>query len=344
MKYIKSLAGLLIAGFPFYSCGNHDSKSTPKISATTGVYSRKQVEDGSAVYASHCAVCHGKDLRGTEGGTTLIGERFLSKWKDKSLGELFELTKTTMPKTNPHSLDDASYSSLLAFILNVNEFPAGNAQLPSAKEELENIRIGSPPAASRVSLRFTPPAYNSKPPTVEAEWLQHRGDYASTNYSSLDQINKQNVRNLKIAWRWKTDNFGPAPEFYFKSTPLMAKGILFTTAGLNRSVAAIDAESGETLWTFRFDEKERKPSVPRQNSGRGVAYWSSTEKGKDRVIYITPGFELIALDAQTGRLIPSFGDNGIVDLRKGLGSQVNALTATIGSTSPPIIVNDVIIM
>ena len=59
--------------------------------------------------------CHGKDLRGTEGGGALIGERFLSKWKEKSLGELFELTKTTMPKTNPHSLDDASYSSLLSF-------------------------------------------------------------------------------------------------------------------------------------------------------------------------------------------------------------------------------------
>jgi len=344
MKYVKSLAGLLIAGLTFFSCGSRDSKTTAKISATTGVYSKKQVEEGSALYASHCVACHGKDLRGTEGGTTLIGDRFVSKWKDKSLGELFDVTKTTMPKSNPHSLGDESYAALLAFILNANEFPPGEVPLTSAKQELENIRIGSPPAASRVSLRFTPPAYNPKPPTIEAEWLQHRGDYASTNYSSLDQINKQNVHNLKIAWRWKTDNFGPAPEFYFKSTPLMAKGILFTTAGLNRAVAAIDAETGETLWTFRFDEKERKLSVPRQNSGRGVAYWSSPEKGKDRVIYITPGFELIALDAQTGRLIPSFGNNGIVDLRKGMGSQVNPLTATIGSTSPPIIVDDVIIM
>ena len=99
----------------------------------------------------------------------------------------------------------------------------------------------------------------------------------------------------------------------------MANGVLYTTAGLSRTVAAIDAETGETLWTFRFDEKERKTYVPRQNSGRGVAYWSSPEKGKDRVIYITPSFQLIALDAQTGRLIPGFGDNGIVDLKKGLG-------------------------
>ena len=62
------------------------------------------------------------------------------------------------------------------------------------------------------------------------------------------------------------------------------------------------------------------------------------------MIYITPSFQLIALDAQTGRLVPDFGDNGIVDLKKGLGTAVDPLTATIGSTSPPIIVNDVIIM
>jgi quinoprotein glucose dehydrogenase len=79
-----------------------------------------------------------------------------------------------------------------------------------------------------------------------------------------------------------------------------------------------------------------------QNSGRGVAYWSSPAKGKDRVIYITPGFQLIALVAQSGSLIPDFGDNGIVDLKKGLG--VDPLKSTIGSTSPPIIVNDVIIL
>ena len=188
MKYISSLPALLIAGLLCCSCAHRDSKPTLKISATTGVYSKKQVEAGSALYIGYCASCHGKDLRGTEGGTTLIGERFLSKWKDKSLGELFDVTKNTMPKTNPHSLDDASYSSLLAFILNANEFPAGNAQLSSGKQELESIRIGSPPATSRVSLRFTPPVYNPKPPTIEAEWLQHRGDYASTNYSLLDQI------------------------------------------------------------------------------------------------------------------------------------------------------------
>lgn len=313
----------------------------PTLTTNDGVFTKVQVEIGSVLYENNCVVCHGKNLRGTEGGTSLVGDRFIAKWKEKNLGELFELTKNTMPKTNPHSLDDASYASLLAYIMNANEFPTGNDALASNKKNLQKILIDSPPP-SRVSMRFTPATNAQKIPTIEAEWLQHRGDFASTNYSPLAQINKENAQNLKIAWRWKTDNFGPNPEFYFKVTPLMAKGVLYTTAGLSRSVAAIDAETGETLWTFRFDEKERKTYVPRQNSGRGVAYWSSPEIGKDRVIYITPSFQLIALEAKTGHLVADFGENGVVDLKKGLG--VDTLTSTIGSTSPPIIVNGVIIM
>ncbi|MBK7650750.1 MAG: cytochrome c [Flammeovirgaceae bacterium] len=83
------------------------------IASTTAVFSSKQAELGSGLYVVNCASCHGRDLRGTEGGSALMGDRFLDKWKEKSIGELFELTKATMPKTNPHSLDDASYAALL---------------------------------------------------------------------------------------------------------------------------------------------------------------------------------------------------------------------------------------
>lgn len=320
------------------------SSANAGLTANLGIYTHKQVEFGSTLFLMHCAVCHGRDLRGTEGGTALVGERFVAKWSDKSVGQLFDLTKASMPKTNPHSLDDAAYASLIAYILNANGFPESDRALPSATAWLKTIPMGTPPPSSRVSMQFKPVQSTARPTTIEGDWRQHRGDYGSSNYSPLSQINKDNAQQLKIARRWKTDNFGPNPEFYFKSTPLMVNGVLFTTAGLSRTVAAINAENGETLWTFRFDEKDRKTYVPRQNSGRGVAYWTSPDKGKDRVIYITPSFQLIALDAQTGHIIPDFGNNGVVDLKKGLGPQVDTLTSTIGSTSPPIIVNDVIIM
>ena len=346
MKFAPLLAGLAVVNLTFCSSLSAQQRPVAKASLTAnlGVFTKKQVEVGSTLFSTHCAACHGRDLRGTEGGNALVGDRFIAKWKDKSVGQLFDLTKSSMPKTNPHSLDDGSYSALIAYILNANGFPEGDVALPSTSARLKTIPIGTPPASSRVSMQFKPAEYKAKPTTIEGDWRQHRGDFASSNYSSLDQINKDNAKNLKVAWRWKTDNFGASPEFYFKSTPLMVNGILYTTAGLSRTVAAIDAENGETLWTFRFDEKERKTYVPRQNSGRGVAYWASPSTGKDRVIYITPSFQLVALDAQTGHLISDFGDKGIVDLKKGLDQSVDPITTTIGSTSPPIIVNDVIIM
>src|SRR6266404_2695438 len=90
--------------------------------------------------------------------------------------------------------------------------------------------------------------------TAQGEWRYYGGDAGSTKYSPLDQINRDNVKNLKIAWRWKTDNFGPKPEYIYEATPLMVHGVLYTTAGQRRAVAAIDAATGETLWTHRMDE------------------------------------------------------------------------------------------
>ncbi len=150
--------------------------------------------------------------------------------------------------------------------------------------------------------------------------------------------------NLEIAWRWKSDNFGPGPEFYMKTTPLMVNGILYATAGIRRTVVAINGLTRETIWTYRLDEGERTGYVPRQNSGRGVSYWKSPDGNSDRVAYIIPGYQLVSLDAKTGQPVSQFWGKGIVDLKAGLGNHVDPLTARIGSTSPPTIVNDVIIV
>jgi hypothetical protein len=286
---------LLAISSILFSCSTSDKKATSDTDvspdhAGLGRFTKQQVSAGSVLYAAHCETCHGNDLRGSEGGSALTGDSFISKWKDKSVGDLYALTRTTMPKTNPQSLDDKSYASLLAFIFHTNGFPVGDAELPVDTIKLQEMLVGAP--SRRAGYDSLAIENIHKQNTFEGEWLQHRGDYASTNYSPLDQINRSNAKDLKIVWRWKTDNFGPTPEFYFKSTPIMAKGILYTTAGRNRSVAAIDCETGETLWTYRHDESERAAYVPRKNSGRGVAYWPSSEKGKDRVVGFFAGFIL----------------------------------------------------
>ena len=349
IKFVTPALALFAIASLFASCtsppkndeqdGSHNATDSI-IEYTTN----RQVQAGALLYAGSCESCHGKDLRGTEGGTALIGELFVDKWKDKHIVELFELTKTTMPKTSPNSLDENSYAALLAYILDANGYPEETISMLASNDKVDSIVVGVPafPSKNRSQLAG---ADGTTTQSIEGDWRQHRGDYASTNYSPLDQINRTNVKDLKVVWRWKADNFGPQPEFYFKSTPIMAKGVLFTTAGRSRSVAAIDCVTGETLWTFRFDEKERLPYVPRQNSGRGVAYWSAPQNESDRVIYITPGFQLIAIDAKSGHLVPDFGSHGVVDLKKSLGlKKTDALKSTIGSTSPPIIVNGVIVV
>src|SRR5216117_36470 len=131
------------------------------------------------------------------------------------------------------------------------------------------------------------------------EWPTYGGDLANTRYSSLDQINKDNFNKLEVAWRFKTDALGPRPEFNLQSTPLMVDGVVYSTAGTRRAVVALDAGTGEMLWMHSEREGPRGAAAPRQLSGRGVAYWSDGANDA-RILYVTPGYRLIALDAKTG--------------------------------------------
>src|SRR5271165_2929627 len=130
------------------------------------------------------------------------------------------------------------------------------------------------------------------------EWPTYGGDLGNTRYSALDQINAANFNQLQIAWRFKTENFGPESEYKFESTPLMVNGVLYTTAGSRRAVVALDPATGEVLWMHAEHEGARGAAAPRQLSGRGLAYWA--EGIAERILYVTPGYRLIALDAKTG--------------------------------------------
>jgi glucose dehydrogenase len=155
--------------------------------------------------------------------------------------------------------------------------------------------------------------------TANGEWRYWGGDAGSTRYSPLDQITRDNAKTLEVAWRWRAANFGPAPETYYRATPLYANGVLYTVAGERRAVVALDPATGETLWSWRMDEGLRWEKAPRRFSGRGLAYWTNPRGGEARIIVVTPGYYMAALDARTGRPVPGFGMNGVVDLMDGLG-------------------------
>src|SRR5437588_933336 len=177
---------------------------------------------------------------------------------------------------------------------------------------------------------------------ADSEWRSYGADLANTRYSPLDQINAGNFKNLEVAWRFKTDNLGPRPEFNLQSTPLVAKGILYTTAGTRRAVVALDAATGEMKWVYSLDEGKRGEAAPRRLSGRGLSYWS--DGCEERIIYVTPGYQMVALNAATGRPVPAFGNQGIVDLKLDDDQVMDLISGEIGLHEAPIIVNDVVVI
>ena len=93
-------------------------------------------------------------------------------------------------------------------------------------------------------------------------WRYYGGDSGTTKYSPLDQINATNVKELKIAWQWKSQNSGRRPDCNWEVTPLMAGGVLYFTPGTRCDVVAVDGATGETLWMYRMDERERGQRLP----------------------------------------------------------------------------------
>jgi quinoprotein glucose dehydrogenase len=174
------------------------------------------------------------------------------------------------------------------------------------------------------------------------EWRHYAGDLRNHHYSPLDQVSAANFNSLQIAWRLKTDNFGTRPEYKLEGTPLMVKGVLYTTAGSRRAVVAVDAATGELLWVHGYPEGARGAAAPRQLSGRGLAYWSDGKE--ERILYFTPGYRLIALNAKTGVRIPSFGRDGVVDLKLDFDQQIDLINGEVGLHSTPAIAGDLVIV
>ncbi len=185
------------------------------------------------------------------------------------------------------------------------------------------------------------------PTTKNGEWAYYTADVKGTRYSPLDQINAQNFNQLEVAWRFKTDNLGTRPEYKLEGTPLMVKGVVYATGGTRRSVVALDAKSGELMWVYSLREGQRAVAAPRQLSGRGLSYWTDG-KGDDRVIFVTTGYRLVALNAHTGAPIKTFGKDGIVDMKVGAvvgkGEQINLETGEIGLHSTPTVAKDTILV
>src|SRR5580692_9465619 len=195
--------------------------------------------------------------------------------------------------------------------------------------------------SGQIFLGGSPPQgpWAAQPSTKNGEWPSYTGDIKGTRYSPLDQINAANFNQLEVAWRFKTESLGTRPEYKLEGTPLMVKGVIYTTAGTRRSVVALDAKTGELMWVYSLREGNRAAIAPRQLSGRGVSYWTDG-RGDDRVVFVTTGYRLVVLNAHTGQPVASFGKSGIVDLQEGMvtgtGQQIDLETGEAGLHATPL--------
>ena len=177
-----------------------------------------------------------------------------------------------------------------------------------------------------------------------SEWRTYGADLASTRYSPLDQINRDNFSKLTIAWQLGTNDFGPRPDSLYSATPLFVGNVLYTTVGTARTVVALNPMTGAVLWKHTEDEGPRGQNAARGGAGRGVAYWSSANGSDQRIIYVTPGYRMIALDAKTGTPIPSFGQGGVVDLKLDNDQELDLVTSDIGLNATPLVAGDVVVV
>jgi quinoprotein glucose dehydrogenase len=178
----------------------------------------------------------------------------------------------------------------------------------------------------------------------QGEWPTYGGNLASQRYASLDQINQDNFADLQIAWQLDTSNFGPRPDTLYSATPLYVNGTLYTTVGTRRTVVALDPATGEIRWTHSEFEGERGNAGARQGAGRGLSWWESEDGSQQRIIYVTPGYRMVALDANTGKPDPAFGDNGVVDLKQNFDQEVDPDGGNIGLNATPLVVGDVVVV
>ena len=211
------------------------------------------------------------------------------------------------------------------------------------------------------------PASGQERGNPDGEWRYQSADAWGTRFSPVDQINGENFGDLEVAWLWRGDNYSPDLQTTSRATPSYIDGVLYTVAGSRRTVVAIDPATGETLWTYREPSTTRWERSMRASYGKGVGY--AELDGRGVIFIITPGYFLHALDAKTGAPLENWGkpvplegfpQGGVVDMlpdllegwgpwesyegtydpEYGIPKELGYIT----SSSPPIVVNGVVIV
>jgi alcohol dehydrogenase (cytochrome c) len=287
----------------------------PAPASAPQTYTMAQADQGQLVYAEQCESCHGKNLDDGEAGPPLKGADFRVKWGLKSAEALFALMSARMPPARPGTLGDEAYVQLIALMLRENGVDRGPRALTADAEVLKTVLLPAGPRPGGGGL--APGAIVPPPPArlnpldhlravtdamltqeADGEWLTWRRTYDAYGFSPLKEINKANIRTLRVAWSWSLPN-GPN-----ESTPLVHDGVLFIH-GFGDHLQALDAATGDLLWEYaRRLPKGIAPSVKRALGLYG------------NLVYLpTSDTHIVALDVKTGKVV---WDHAVGDFATGL--------------------------
>jgi len=272
-----------------------------------GPYTAAQAAAGRAIYQSSCSGCHAADLTGLNSASALAGGLFMSSWADRTPSDLIAFLEGAMPPGNPGSLGEQAYINVTAFILDFNGAHAGNQPLTAAsKVAIRSVASGQVRAQPAPGEPIGGRAEAPVPPTPRglvvagevknftpvtdamlrnpdpSDWLMIRHDYHATDYSPLNQITTQNVKDLQLQWVWAMNEGTNQP------APVVHNGVMYINNPGN-IMQALDARKGELIWENRIGP------TPTGSSQRGLAIYD------DKIYVTTSDAHIYALDARTGK-------------------------------------------
>jgi alcohol dehydrogenase (cytochrome c) len=307
MKRVRLVLSLCV-GLGLLSVAARDAPSQDQAALS---YTRPQAQAGRTAYMTYCVSCHGPHLNDGTQGAPLKGAAFMRKYGDRPVLDLFQIARTTMPTANPGSLDVATYTSLVAFLLQENAIVAGSAELPADARQLAGMNL---PASGFSIMAFSPYTaqktvslpnpldhYSSvgktdltDPPAKD--WLTWRRGWNAHGFSPLQQITPANAAQLRQVWSWTL------PAGSTEGVPLVRDGTLFVQ-GFGDTVQALNAETGDLLWQY----------TPILESGVAPFQKRGIALSGERLFIGTSDVHVIALDVHTGKVVwdTKIGNNKI---------------------------------
>jgi alcohol dehydrogenase (cytochrome c) len=284
------------------------------------IFTAEQANAGQASYAANCASCHLQDLAGQNEAPQLAGTNFRATWGKRTTADLIQYMAATMPPGRP-SLADQDYVNLAAFILRANGAAAGTQALSATTAAvIGSVATGRPATttAAATAAAARPGAAGDgdgapRPPAVAAsrghsvqgevknyvpvtdamlknpppgDWLMARRNYQAWSYSPLDEIDRGNVKDLRLAWSWAMNDAGSN-----QPMPLVHNGIIYL-GNTGNMMQALDAATGDLIW-----ENQVGP-----NSIRGFGAVRNTAIYNDKVFMATNDGRLVAFNAINGKV------------------------------------------